>query len=236
VIDKDKSKIRQAAEKKYAARDQNMRRQLTEAEQQKNLQELQIHQIELEMQQEELRREIEVHKQLEEALNAEREKFSKTFQTSPYAMTITRAADGKFIDVNDAFIAVTGYSREETLASSSLGLKLWVKEADRQRVVAELLAGRAVVGQEYQFRTKPGRTINGLFYAQTVPLGEGSAILSSIDDITERRKMEGELQEAMKQLTLINEVSIGNELKLIKREEEVDALLRELGRERKYGR
>jgi PAS domain S-box-containing protein len=136
-------------------------------------------------------------KRAEEALLQSEEKFSKAFQTSPYGITITRAADGKFIDVNDAFTAITGFTREEALAGSSIGMNLWVNEDDRQRVVAALQAGLAVVGQEFQFRTKSGEVITGLFSAQTIQLGHAPYILSSINDITERKRTEFKLMDAL---------------------------------------
>jgi PAS domain S-box-containing protein len=133
-------------------------------------------------------------------LRESEEKFSKAFQTSPYAIIITRPKDGKFLEVNDAFISITGFTREETLAGSSIGLKLWFNEDDRQSVVNALQAGRAVVGEEFLFRTKGGEVITGLFSAQTIHLGCGPYILSSINDITERKQSEQKLKNTLESL------------------------------------
>ncbi|MCX5855801.1 MAG: PAS domain S-box protein, partial [Deltaproteobacteria bacterium] len=141
-------------------------------------------------------RDITARKRVEEKLRENEEKFSKTFHASPYAITITRPEDGKFVEVNDAFISITGFTRGEALASASIGLKLWVNEDDRQRVVADLQAGRAFVGQEFQFRAKSGEVITGLFSAQMIQLSNGPCILSSINDITERKKAEEALRES----------------------------------------
>jgi len=92
---------------------------------------------------------------------------------------------------------VTGFSREEALADSSFGLKLWVNEDDRQRVVADLKAGRAVVDQEFKFRTNSGDVMTGLLSAQTIQLSHGPCIFSSIIDITERKEVNRKLQEAV---------------------------------------
>ena len=54
----------------------------------------------------------------------------------PYAITITSMSDGKFIDINDAFTAISGYSRQEALSDSSIGLALWVDINDRNKVIA----------------------------------------------------------------------------------------------------
>jgi len=130
----------------------------------------------------------------EAALRQSEDKFSKAFQTSSYALTITRPDDGKFIDVNEAFTTITGYSREEALSSSSIALKLWVNEEDRDEVISQLKSGKAVMGKEFQFRNKQGKIYPGLFSAQIIQLDEGQCILSSINDITERKLAEENLK------------------------------------------
>jgi PAS domain S-box-containing protein len=135
-------------------------------------------------------------KAVEEALRESEEKFSKAFQNASYAIAITRAEDGTFVEVNDAFITMTAFTREEALANSAIGLKLWVNEGDRQRAVAELRAGRAIIDQEYLFRTKSGKVITGLFSAQAIQLRHGPCILSSIGDITEQKVAQEALRES----------------------------------------
>lgn len=64
--------------------------------------------------------------------------------------------------------------------------------------------------------------------------GQVVSLVGTIRDITERRKIEKELAEQIAELKLISEAAIGRELQLIKLEQEVNMLLRELGREEKY--
>lgn len=140
-----------------------------------------------------------------EALMDSEEKFSRAFQTSPYAITITRPGDGQIINVNDAFISITGYTREEVVNNSTVGMKLWANDADRDYVVMELMSGRTVAGKEFIFRKKNGEFITGLFAADILPLKEGRVILSSINDITERKQGEEALRETRDYLdSLIN--------------------------------
>ena len=116
---------------------------------------------------------ITERKQAEDELRQSEEKFATAFQTASYAVTIARTSDGKFIAVNDAFTAITGISQEEALASSAIGLKLWVHEEDHQRVGTDLGAGHTVAAQEFLFRKKNGEILTGLFSAQTILLGGG---------------------------------------------------------------
>ncbi len=139
---------------------------------------------------------ITERKRMEQALAESEAKFSKAFQTSPYAITITSARDGAFVEVNDTFVSMTGFTREETLAGSSVGLKLWVNEEDRRSVVADLRAGQAVADREFLFRTKSGTVITGLFSAQVILLNQAPCILSSINDISKRKRAEDALRES----------------------------------------
>jgi PAS domain S-box-containing protein len=143
----------------------------------------------------------------EKRIKDNEEKFSKAFQTSPYAITITCAKDGRFIDVNDTFTPITGFTREESLANSSVGLQIWVNSEDRKSIVTALTEGKEVIGREFQFRKKNGNIITGLFSARFITLNNEQFILSSINDITQRKISEEALSnERYLMYTLMNNV------------------------------
>jgi PAS domain S-box-containing protein len=170
----------------------------------------------------------EERKRAEEALQESEEKFAKAFQISPYAITITSAKDGRFIDVNNAFTSICGFTKEEALSNSSVGLHIWADIADRNSVVDDLSKGKEVVGREFLFRKKSGEIIAGLFSAHVIILNSESFILSSINDITERKQAEQSLRYAKENL----------ELRVLERTEELTRskhLLDETGRLARVG-
>jgi PAS domain S-box-containing protein len=132
----------------------------------------------------------------QESLRESEERFSKAFKTSPYAYIIANMEDGAIIEVNDAFTTMSGFTREEALAGSTLTLKIWVNEEDRQRMVAALREGRAVVGLETSLRGKNGNIKTVLLSAKVLRLGHKSCILSIVEDITERKRAEEELRDS----------------------------------------
>ncbi len=148
---------------------------------------------------------ITERKRTEEALKASEEKFSLAFKTSPYAITITRAGDGRFIEVNDAFTAITGFSREDACTSSSDGPDIWVHSNDRNMIVKALREGSTIEGQEFLFRKKNGEIITGLFSAQFIEINGEPCILSSINDITGRKQAEESREALLKELAHKND-------------------------------
>ena len=141
-------------------------------------------------------RDITARKRAEATLRLSEEKFAKAFQTAPYVILLTRLADGRFIEVNDGFFAITGHTRAEALASTAIDLGLWVRPEDRESVIADLRAGRSVSNREFSFRRKDGRLVAALFSAQLIQLAEGPCIISSIADITERKRAGEALAES----------------------------------------
>ena len=77
-------------------------------------------------------------KRTEDGLRESEERFSTVFQASPVGMSITRVADGQYIEVNDAFLSLFGYAREEALSHTSLQLQTWAFPEDRDRLVSML--------------------------------------------------------------------------------------------------
>ena len=139
-----------------------------------------------------LESEVIERRKVEGALRESEEKFSKAFRTSPYALIISRVEDGKIIETNDAFSMITGFTREEALNNSSLGLNLWGNREDRKKVMSDLMAGRRVASREYLFNRKNGGVITGLFSTQLMSLNNETCILSSINDITDLKQAEQE--------------------------------------------
>jgi diguanylate cyclase (GGDEF)-like protein/PAS domain S-box-containing protein len=148
-----------------------------------------------------------VNKRLLEAVETQEEKFSKAFRSSPYAITLTRLSDGKILDVNNKFLTISGYSLKEVINKTTLDLKLWANEADREAVLRELSAGRQVTEKEFPFRMKSGEVLTGLFTADRITINNEPWVLASFVDITERKQMERQIRERMKELQAIYSLS-----------------------------
>lgn len=133
----------------------------------------------------------------QDALKFSEEKFSKAFHSTPDSITISRMADGKIIEVNAAFSAISGYSRDEALSRSAIDLNLWPHQQDREKIVSMLRDKMTVNDQEINFRAKAGKILHCLFSAETLLLNGEEYVLSVVRDISERKRWEQDLQTAL---------------------------------------
>jgi len=118
--------------------------------------------------------------------------------TIPDAVGISRLADGTMIEVNQGYTDLSGYSREELLGKSTIGLGLWVDPAQRERLVEELQRNGQVTNLEMSFRTKQGETRSGLASARPIEIDGERCMLTVVRDITDRLLLELQLTQAQK--------------------------------------
>ncbi|MEJ5360383.1 MAG: PAS domain S-box protein [Desulfobacterales bacterium] len=132
----------------------------------------------------------------EQALRQSEEKFRLAFHTSPDAINLNRLADGLFLDINEGFSRLTGYTRAETIGRTSAELDIWDDPRDRERLIEDLKRQGHVENLEARFRRKSGETGIGLMSARLLNLQGEAVILSITRDITRMREIDRKLQEA----------------------------------------
>ena len=101
-------------------------------------------------------RDITERKLAEDALRESEERFSRFFRASPVGTSITRLSDGQFADVNDAFLGLFGYTREEVIGQNPLKLGMWANPEDRAKMVEILQKQGRIQDFETRFRRKSG--------------------------------------------------------------------------------
>jgi two-component system, cell cycle sensor histidine kinase and response regulator CckA len=143
-------------------------------------------------------RDITDRKHAEEKLLVSEEKFSKAFHLGPDAVTITSIADGRFLEVNDNFLRMTGYSRDEILGRSSVELGLWANPKDRHHIVALLRRSGEARDLEIRMSIKSGEVRTLQLSAHTIELSGQPCMIAIIRDVTDRRALETQLRQAQK--------------------------------------
>ncbi len=148
------------------------------------------------------------------ALLLSEEKFSKAFNTSPITMAITTLEEGRFIEVNDSFCRILGFSRREIAGKTSLDIGFWVEKQDRLKLQRLLKNNGRVSNLEIEFQTRNQNVRLGLLSAERLDVGQEQCILSIVTDITERRNIDMNMAR-LDRLQLIGEMaaSIGHEIR-----------------------
>jgi PAS domain S-box-containing protein len=134
-------------------------------------------------------------KRAEDKMAESEEKFSKAFRVSPEMVSITTLKDGKFIDANDSFTNVTGYTREELIGHSVIELGLWAKTDERSRMLQLLKEHGRVDGEEFNFRMKSGEIRMWLFSAVQINMSGEPCLIAMAIDITERKGAEEKIRK-----------------------------------------
>ena len=83
-------------------------------------------------------------KQIEEALKKCEEKFLKTFHESPLSLWLTSAKDHRYIEVNETFERISGWTRSEVIGRTPFDLEIWVDPSQRIDLVKRLLSAGIV--------------------------------------------------------------------------------------------
>jgi PAS domain S-box-containing protein len=145
-------------------------------------------------------RDITDLKTANQALQESEERFRLAFLTVPDAINLNRVSDGVYIDINEGFTDLTGYSREDVIGKRSLDLDIWKNPDDRKRLIDGLMKTGHVKNLEAQFVRKSGDVGIGLMSACILHINDEDVIQSITKDITERKKAEKEKAELAKQL------------------------------------
>lgn len=134
-----------------------------------------------------------------------RERFEKLFRNNPAIMTLTTYPERRFIDVNDAFLKVLGYSRQDVIGKTVPELNLYLHEDDQKSIGDIMRQDGRILNCEVAFRRKDGTPLVALFSGELVVTREQECFMSVILDITDRKKIECTLQEERYRLASILE-------------------------------
>lgn len=143
-------------------------------------------------------RDITERKQAEKTLRQSEEKFSAAFRSSPDAVTLSRLSDGSYLEVNEGFTAITGYTPEEALGKTSNELQLWIDPDKRVALLQELKEHKIAKDVEARFRRKDGAVLVGQVSARVIEINGELYVLGITRDVTEREHIQKELLKAQK--------------------------------------
>jgi PAS domain S-box-containing protein len=140
-------------------------------------------------------RDITRRKRAEAELLESEERFAKAFRASPHALIISRISDGLILEVNDSFVALSGYDHSESIGRNALALNLYVDPTDRQRMKQRMIEHGRVRDFEFEMKRKSGEARLVSFSAESLELHGEHCWLTIGHDITEQRRVEKEREQ-----------------------------------------
>ena len=140
---------------------------------------------------------LDARRKAQNALRQSEERFSKSFRLSPAPAAISRLDDFVFTEVNDAFAQLSGYSLEEIIGKTTGELRLWDDVAARRAMEKKLVDNSPLRDEVLRMKQKDGSMADCLVSAERVEINDQQCVIWSLQDVTERRRSEAELIEAI---------------------------------------
>ena len=152
---------------------------------------------------------ITARRRAEEARRVSEEKFAKAFRASPVWVSVTSVEDGRFLEVNDAFSEVSGYSHQEAVGKTSFDLGFWLDPARDRQPALELFRRQGCFRNlETRMRFKDGRVHTMLWSVDPIQYEGRTCFLNVLTDISELKVAEEALKASEEKYRLLVE-SVG---------------------------
>ncbi len=149
-----------------------------------------------------VRDETDLHRK-ERALARSEALFSAAFHNSRDCITITQGDKGTFLDVNEAFERLSGYTRDELLAHTSLELGLVPTPGMRAKLVQILAEEGGVTDFPWTLRNRSGESRECLLSASRIDLGPPMTAVGVLRDVSATRQRERELRDSERKYAAI---------------------------------
>ncbi len=140
---------------------------------------------------------LDARRKAQNALRQSEERFSKSFRLSPAPAAISRLDDFVFTEANDAFLQISGYGLTEVVGRTAGELRLWEDIASRRAVEQKLRDNIFVRDEPMRLKQRDGDTADCLASAERVEINDEQCIIWAFQDVTERRRSEAQLVEAI---------------------------------------
>jgi diguanylate cyclase (GGDEF)-like protein/PAS domain S-box-containing protein len=145
---------------------------------------------------------INSRKDAEQALNTavkglktSETRYRTVFQTILDSVGISRASDGMFVEVNEAFLRLTGYERSEVIGRTAEEVNILPEECDRKTVTEALERNSSFRDIEIRLRKKNGEVFWGLASGSVIDLDGVPCILSVTRDISDVKAAQGKIRD-----------------------------------------
>ena len=139
-------------------------------------------------------RDLTSRKQMEDALRDSQALLFNAFNRNPLLMSVADLSTDRYLEVNDAFCARVGFTREEMIGHTAVELGL-ITEQERESLARRLFAAPKKTAIELIIRTRNGTPITCRYWGEVVESAEGLKLFAAAEDATEHKKLEARLAQ-----------------------------------------
>jgi PAS domain S-box-containing protein len=167
-------------------------------------------------------RDISATENSEGSLSESENTFRTIFENSPYPIAINSVPGARFLAINKAFVAASGFEEEEVIGKTHLDLGL-ISLADSARLIARFVAAGKIENMPLVLTAKAGRRVHVLFSTIPITFNNRSAVLTITAEVTRLRRIEEELIQKNEELNAANEQLLATEEELRVKYDELEA-------------
>ena len=141
-------------------------------------------------------------------LTEKERRFALLFHANPGPLALSRVADGRFIDINQAFAEIVGLRREDLLGSTALEVGLWPSAEDRQRTFSPFVEHGSASRVPARVRRADGELRDARISGITLELEGEACLLVLAEDVTDLNRAQTALGESEARLRAATEGSL----------------------------
>ncbi len=124
------------------------------------------------------------------------QRFEQTFSVNPAPAVICRLADHRYVKVNQGFLDMTGYTRDEVLGRSLYDIDVLQDATDLDTAKERLREGRTIPQMQADLSLPDGGRKLVIVAGQPIELDEQPCMLFSFADLEPRRQAENALRSS----------------------------------------
>ena len=140
---------------------------------------------------------LEPRRRAEEALRQSEERFATSFRLAPVPMMLSELDGHRILNVNHAFLQMSGWSLEAVVGRRPGDIELWESSATRREIERRIAQSGSFRGYELKVKTREQALVTCIVSAETVTINGQSCLLSAFQDITARKQTELDLIAAI---------------------------------------
>jgi diguanylate cyclase (GGDEF)-like protein/PAS domain S-box-containing protein len=150
------------------------------------------------------------HEKIDAALRENELRYRRLFETAPDGIVLLSAKTGNIIDLNPAFLAMSGYGPDELLGKPLAEIRPFAGTDAALVIIKELQTQDHIYYSDLPFLSRDGTLFAVELIGSSHEIGSERILRCSFRDITKRKAMEDELWRAESRYReLFNKAAIG---------------------------